>query len=60
MDSSKNKTLPTRERNKENCEIRRWIVVIPIIVDPIVVPVPLVAIEVKITNVEVAIRVAVI
>lgn len=61
MDNSQRKTPPINQgrRNKESCATRRRIVGIPLIVEPIVVPVPLaIIVPVEIENVTVAIRVA--
>jgi hypothetical protein len=46
-------------RNKKSCVNQRRVVVIPVVVEPIEVPVPPVAVPVEVTNVEVAIPVAV-
>ncbi len=61
MDSYKNKTLLTqsRERNEKNCSQSRRIVIVPIVIKPVVVPAPPVVIEIQITNIQVAVRVAV-
>ena len=52
-------TQVTAVRNEESCTQESRIVLIPVVVEPIVVPVPCVAIPVEITNVQVAIGVAV-
>lgn len=54
-----NKTLLNKERNKESCGQSRGIVVVEVIVEPVVVPVPPVVVPVEVTDVEVAIGVAV-
>ena len=41
------------------CEHGRWIVDIPIVVEPVVVPVPPAAVPVEVTNVQLAIGIAV-
>ena len=55
------KTLPTNseERNKENSTQSRRVVAIPVVVEPVVVRVPPVVVEVEVTHVQVAVRVAV-
>lgn len=46
-------------RNKESCVNRRGVVVVPVVVEPVEVRVPPVAVPDEVTNVEVAVRVAV-
>ena len=58
MANYKNKTLPIRERNEVSCEQSRRAVVIPVVVEPVVVPVPRPAAEVQIADIEVAVGVA--
>ena len=58
-DSYKNKTLPLRERNEENSTQSRGVVAVPVFVKPVVVPVPPAFVKVKVTDVQVGIRVAV-
>lgn len=55
-----NKTLPQnlKERNKESCAQDSRVAGIEIVVEPVVVPVPLIAVPVEVTDVQVAIRVA--
>lgn len=55
-----NKTPPARSqgRNEESCENSRGVVDVPIVVEPVVVPVPLAVIEVEVQNVAVAVRTA--
>ena len=57
--SYKNKTLPLRERNEENSTQSRGVVAVPVVVKPVVVPVPPAFVKVKVTDVQVGIRVAV-
>jgi hypothetical protein len=61
MVSSQNKTPPpkVRGRNEVSCTYRRRIAAVPVVVEPVVVPIPPVAIPVKVTDAEIAIRVAV-
>lgn len=61
MGSYSNKTPPdkAREENEVICRDRRRVVVVPLIVEPVVVPVPLLAVPIEITDIEVAIGVAV-
>jgi len=49
---TKTKTLPTqsRERNEESCGDGRRIVVVPVIVEPVVVPIPPVAVPIEVTD----------
>jgi len=55
-----NKTLLVKyqERNKESCTQDSRTVGVEIIVDPVVVPVPLITVPVEVTDAEVAIGVA--
>jgi len=46
-----------RERNEESCEGNGRVVGIPVIVEPVVVPVPLAVVEVQVQHVPIAIRV---
>ncbi|MBU1890365.1 hypothetical protein KJ782_02640 [Patescibacteria group bacterium] len=55
----KTKLSQTRERNEVICEDTRRVVVVPVIVEPVVVPVPPVIIPVEVTDVDIAISVAV-
>ena len=56
--NSINKTLPdAQERNKDSSEHRRRVIGIPVIVEPVVVPVPLAVIPVQVENVPVTVRV---
>ena len=61
MDNSQNKTPPTnsRGRNEMSYGNRSRVVGVPVIVEPVVVPVPPVVVPVEVTDVEVAIGVAV-
>ena len=54
----KRKTLPikNRERNEKICAQRSGVIVVPIIVEPVVVRIPLIVVEVQITDVEIVIR----
>ena len=56
----RNKTLPVnhRERNEKSCAQDGRIARIEIIVEPVVVPVPLVTVPVEVTDIQIAIRVA--
>lgn len=56
-----NKTPPPcrQRRNEEVCERRSGVVSVPVVVEPVVVPDPLVSVPVEVTDVEVAIGVAV-
>lgn len=45
-----------RERNKKICERRRRILTIPIIVEPIVVPVQSTIVPIQVTNIQVVVR----
>ena len=55
-----NKTPPLKqERNKESCERSDRILEVPVVVEPIVVPVPRTVVPVEIADVEVVVRVAV-
>ena len=55
-----NKTpLLKQGRNEESCEQSRGVVGVPVVIEPVVVPVPPIAVPVEVTNIEVAIRVAV-
>ena|GEM_PF-1549015 len=56
--SSQNKTLPRRERNEESCENRGRVIGIPVVVEPVVVPVPPAAVPVEVKDVAVAVWVA--
>ena len=59
MVSWKNKTpLPQQRRNEENCERRRRVVTVPVVVEPVVVRHDLAVVPVTIPNVEVTVRVA--
>jgi hypothetical protein len=58
MANLQKKTPLLKGRNKESCERSGRIVRIPVIVEPVVVPVPLPAIKVQIEDVAVAIRIA--
>lgn len=57
MDSSQNKTLPTKcqERNDESCETTSRVVVIPVVVEPVPIHDNLVTVIVEIRDVEVGI-----
>lgn len=57
MDKQKNKTLPYRERNEVSCETSRGVLGIPIVVEPIVVPVPLTIVPIQVQDIAVAVRV---
>lgn len=57
--SYKNKTLPVRERNEVGCEQSRRVIAVPLIVQPVVVPIPRPIVEVQIADIQVAVRVAV-
>jgi hypothetical protein len=58
--SYENKTLPTKEEgNEEICADRGRVVVIELIVEPVVVPVPLLAVPVEVADHQVAVRVPV-
>ena len=46
-------------RSEESCAQSRRVVVVPIVVKPVVVPVPPVAVPVEVTDIEVAVSVAV-
>ena len=62
MDSSQNKTRPYHEawaRSEEICAQSRGVVVVPVIVEPVVVPVPPATVPVEVTDIQVAVRVAV-
>ena len=59
MASSKNKTLPKRERSETSCQQSRRVVAVEVVVKPVVVPVPPAIVPVQIANVEIAVRVAV-
>ncbi len=59
MASLRNKTLPARERNEVICEQSRRVVAVPVVVEPVVVPIPRPVVEIQIANVKVAIGVAV-
>ncbi len=59
ISSGQAKLLQVRRRNEESCEPRRRIVVVEVVVEPVVVPVPPVLVEVQVSNVEIAVRVAV-
>ena len=53
-----NKTLPPKwERNEEICENGRRVVDIPVVVEPIHVPVPRTVVPVQVQNVTVTVRV---
>ena len=54
-----NKTLPVRERNEVICEQSRRVVAVPVVVEPVVVPIPHPVVEIQIADIEIAIRVAV-
>jgi len=54
----KNFHSKVERKNKEIFEPSRGVVGVPVVVKPVVVPVPLLAVPVQIRNVEVAIRVA--
>ena len=60
MDNLPNKTLPYlgRERNEETGEHRRRVVVVEVIVEPVVVPVPLTVVPVQVQDVPVTVRAA--
>jgi hypothetical protein len=60
-DNFQNKTPPPyrQRRNEEVCKRRSGIVSVPVIVEPVVVPDPLVSVPIEVTDVEVAIGVAV-
>lgn len=47
------------ERNEESCEKSRRVVAIPVVVEPVIVPVPHVIVEIEVTNIEVVVRIAV-
>jgi hypothetical protein len=52
---TKTKLLQINQRgNKESCEQRRRVVVVPVVVEPVVAPVPLAIIEIEATDIEVA------
>ena len=57
----KNKTLPQKswERNEITFAQSRGVVAVPVVVEPVVVRAPLAIVEVEVTDVEIAIRVAV-
>lgn len=58
MDNSPNKTPPPeRRRNEESCENGRRVVGVPIVVEPVHVPVPLAVIPVEVQRIAVAVRV---
>jgi len=58
MASFQNKTLLIKERNKETCEHRRRVVGVPVVVEPVVVPVPLAVVPVQVQDIAVATRTA--
>ena len=62
MGRLQNKTLPIqkRERNEVSCEHRSRISRVPVVVEPIVVLNALVTVAIQVTNIEIAIGVAVI
>ena len=58
--TTKNKTPPISwGRNEKSCEPRRRIVAVPVVLEPVVAPVPHVAVEVEVTDVELLAGVAV-
>ena len=59
MDILLNKTLQKAlERNKVNSAYRSRVIVVEVVVEPVVVPVPPATIPVEVTNIQVAIGVA--
>jgi hypothetical protein len=58
MDNFKNKTLPTKsqERNRKICDGSRWILTIPVVVEPVVVPIGLAIVPVEIVDIQVTVR----
>ena len=54
------KTLPTkkRERNEKSSELRRRVLTIEDVAEPVVVPVPRTIVPVEVPNIEMAVRVA--
>lgn len=59
MDNFKNKTPPNGERSEESCEPSSRIVGIPVVVEPVVVRHPLPVLEVRVTDAQVVVGVAV-
>ena len=60
MDNFLNKTpRQWQGRNEESCETRGRVAGVPVVVEPVIVPVPPVAAEVQVADVQIAIRVAV-
>lgn len=58
-DSWINKTLSFRERNEESCGDESGIIRVPVIVEPVVVPVPGATTPAEATDIQIAIRVMV-
>jgi hypothetical protein len=59
--NSKSKTLPkSRERSEEICTQSRGVVAVPVVIEPVRVPVPSAVVPIEVTDVEVAVGVAVV
>ena len=57
MDSLQNKTLlESEERNKKICDGSRRSLTIPVVVEPVVVPVQLAIVPIQVADIQVAVR----